>query len=717
MNKKWRGLTEQFVIICGIFSVFLIVFGEALVIPSFIQSIGRIHPLLLHFPIVLVCGIIVTEFVRFKNKLSAPWIEDLWIVASAFTGITLILGLLLAQEPGYTGDLLSWHKWSAIALFTLISAFYWLRNTRFYTHLSAKILSLTLAISLILTGHFGANLTHGASYVWEPMQKAQPIKYEDALVFKDMVQPILHAKCEGCHNLEKMKAQLLMIDEKSLLKGGKSGPLFIHGRPDSSRLIERINLLADDKEHMPPIGQPQLSDQDKIILALWIKGNATFTKKVMQLPPSDSLNLIAQKIFSIIDEEAQFDFPAADQKVIDTFSDAYRTISPWAKNSPALRINFFQKNAFRSNKLIELKELKKQIVFLSLAKMPVKDADLSTIANFENLQRLDLNYTDITSKGLNVLQNLSQLKSLSVSGTQMDYASLSASLKGFKFLKSLYVWDTPLSPQDIQLLTQNFKKIQIVGGFKDDGKSPLKLNPPQLNNPTTIFDLQAEIKLFHPIKGVEIRYTTDGTEPDSLNSAVFNGKMSISKNTKIRTKAFKTGWIGSDEIIFDFYACKIRPDSIAVLLPLNRVHQAQAEKSYFDRLLGTFGANSPAWANYWTGVRNNNLEIYMSFKEPKAISTISLRIMEELATGIFPPESVEIWGRNSPTAPFKLVQKTKPIIPKEIRTHLLYTVDVPIKSKVFNELKLIAKPVEEIPEWHNSKGKKALLLVDEILIN
>ncbi len=32
-------------------------------------------------------------------------------------------------------------------------------------------------------------------------------------------------------------------------------------------------------------------------------------------------------------------------------------------------------------------------------------------------------------------------------------------------------------------------------------------------------------------------------------------------------------------------------------------------------------------------------------------------------------------------------------------------------------LKIIARPLKEIPAWHPNKGKQALLLVDEVFIN
>lgn len=111
------------------------------------------------------------------------------------------------------------------------------------------------------------------------------------------------------------------------------------------------------------------------------------------------------------------------------------------------------------------------------------------------------------------------------------------------------------------------------------------------------------------------------------------------------------------------------------------------------------------------------MELNLDFKTPKTISIVSLRIMEELATGIFPPESIEIWGKLNSNGKFKRIQTLKIPVPREMKPHELYAIDVKIKPTNFKELKIVARPLEKIPQWHGAKDKRALLLVDEIFLN
>ena len=65
---------------------------------------------------------------------------------------------------------------------------------------------------------------------------------------RDVMVPILHVRCVVCHGRRKQEGGLDVRTRASLLKGGKSGPAIIPGKPDESLLIKRIVA-----EEMPPL--------------------------------------------------------------------------------------------------------------------------------------------------------------------------------------------------------------------------------------------------------------------------------------------------------------------------------------------------------------------------------------------------------------------------------------------------------------------------------
>src|ERR1700758_1104904 len=93
----------------NIFILVLLLAGDHLVIPRWLQPVGRLHPLILHFPLVLLILAMLMEFFRFRQAFtSEKFFQDftttLLLAGALFSAITAIMGLFLAREPGYEGS-------------------------------------------------------------------------------------------------------------------------------------------------------------------------------------------------------------------------------------------------------------------------------------------------------------------------------------------------------------------------------------------------------------------------------------------------------------------------------------------------------------------------------------------------------------------------------------------------------------------------------------
>ena len=265
-----------------------------------------------------------------------------------------------------------------------------------------------------------------------------------------------------------------------------------------------------------------------------------------------------------------------------------------------------------------------------------------------------------------------------------------------------------MTAQEAMTLQGNFKSITFIEGYHNDGKDTLKLNPPQVKNNTLVFGENIPVLLSHPVRGVVIRYTMDGREPDSMQSPIFEGNMVITNTTKIKAKAYKAGWFSSDAVEFDFLKNTFIPDSVRLLYPLNSVHLAEGAKTFFDKRLGTIGANNPAWANFWAGARNNDMGLIAMFKKPINLTSFGLHYMVEEETGIFPPAVVEIWGGENENQ-LNLIATIKPPLPVKA-DKLLKIAQTSFRPRALSCLKIIARP-------HKIKKDKKLLLVDEMFLN
>ncbi|MCF8453317.1 MAG: chitobiase/beta-hexosaminidase C-terminal domain-containing protein [Pedobacter sp.] len=718
MKINLKAYSGNILLFLNTLIVFLLIFENELIIPQWLQPLGRMHPMLLHFPIVLLLVSLIMEFLQFNIKEDSRAFyqsitSKIMFFGISLAAITVIMGIFLSLEDSYEGgEVLNWHKWSGVSIVFLASLICVFRSSNWYKGYVAKAGAIILSFSIILAGHFGAVLTHGDNFVLEPVTKSQLVPIEEALVYDHVIQPIFQEKCVSCHSDEKLKGKLKLTDSVSIMKGGKTGKLYVPGDPKVSLLLERIHMPLSNKKHMPPSGKPQLSPEEVRILFQWIKDRPDFKKRVMDLPLNDSLRILAAvRLKPSVKVGEEYDFAAADEQTIEDLNNFYRMVSPVSRESPALAVSFFSKSAYNSKSLEELSEIKEQIVSLRLSRMPVKDEDLDFISKLKELRKLDLNFTDISGSGLKDLSALKKLQVLSLSGTKVKLQQLLPLISN-KNLRELSVWNTTLTEKDILQLKKVNSSLNIITGFKDDGTTLIQLSKPSLKNSSRVFQSQTNVQLNHPRKDVIIRYTLDGKDPDSLTSPVFKKDISIAENAVIRAKAYKAGWKSSEISNFTFYRSAFKPDSISLLSIPDLNYKGNGTKTLIDGQLAEVDINN----TNWQGFKEKDMLVILNFKKPVRISSTVLNSIVNVNSSVFPPSRIEVYG-GSDLNNLKLLNSFDPKMPGQKDPQQSNKYEVKFKPASVSYLKIIAKPVKKLPSWHPAKGKPALVLFDEILIN
>jgi hypothetical protein len=93
-------------------------------------------------------------------------------------------------------------------------------------------------------------------------------------VYTGIIKPILASTCVSCHGEIKQKKHLRLDSLSAIMKGGKDGPVVAPGNADQSDLVQRIELELMDDDHMPPMGKPQLNENQIKILEWWVNAGA-----------------------------------------------------------------------------------------------------------------------------------------------------------------------------------------------------------------------------------------------------------------------------------------------------------------------------------------------------------------------------------------------------------------------------------------------------------
>ncbi|WP_419788468.1 c-type cytochrome domain-containing protein [Mucilaginibacter sp. SP1R1] len=249
------------------------------------EFIGHLHPVLVHLPIgilMLACAFYIAsyhqKFAHFKTVISVMFF---WGMLCAV--LSCITGYYLSNSGDYNLKLMGWHKWMGISVAVVALALFILFKT-VKSQIILRIISFILLILIAITGHLGGSLTHGSDYLsFTKAEEKVVVKHisnvQQAVVYADLIQPLLQNKCYNCHSSEKQKGKLRLDVEAMILKGGKNGPSVVPGNAEKSEMIKRVLLSLGNDEHMPPKEKPQLSEKEIALLHWWIDNGADFKKE------------------------------------------------------------------------------------------------------------------------------------------------------------------------------------------------------------------------------------------------------------------------------------------------------------------------------------------------------------------------------------------------------------------------------------------------------
>ncbi|HEV7331544.1 MAG TPA: c-type cytochrome domain-containing protein [Flavisolibacter sp.] len=447
---------------------------------SVTEFIGRFHPALVHLPIgILLMGILLQWLSASpKYNISDNVIRIVLLIGTFSAILSCITGFFLSSSDDYETDLVSWHMWMGIGV-AAASLLFLQRILTKQKDITTRLTSISLLVLIVLTGHFGGSLTHGPDYLTAALNAEtdtvvvrKPIaNIQEAVVYEDIIQPVLQTKCYSCHSSKKQKGGLRVDDPQFLLKGGKTGEAILPGKAEESELVKRLLLPLEDEDHMPPKSKPQLKESEIALIHWWVNGGADFAKKVKDLPQPEKLQPVLLALQSGNEKpKAPLLVPetpveTADANAVNALKNSGVVVIPVAAGSNYLSANFVTVPAVTPEQLQLLLPLKKQLVWLKLNDTRITDAALGVLHQLTSLRTLSLNNTAITDAGLATLKPLVNLQVLSVVNTKVTATGL-AQLSGLKNLHSLYAYQTGVKAADTPGLRKSFPTASInIGSY------------------------------------------------------------------------------------------------------------------------------------------------------------------------------------------------------------------------------------------------------------
>ena len=563
-------------------------------LPSLFQFFGRLHPLILHFPIVLIIVSFVFEVLSRKKRnpeFVRPANVLLWFGAFSAV-ITAIAGYLLSLNGNYGGDSFIFHKWFGLFTAIIAASIIFIRQKNRFDRAFIPAYSI-LILLLIITGHFGASLTHGEGFLTNVFEEKPTLTLKlEAPIFSQIVSPILDAKCTSCHNTNKLKGELLLDSQEGIMKGGESGSVIVAGDISESRLIQNILLPQEDEGHMPPKGKLQLSNEEIKMLTWWVETGASFNENVESIKSDDPIKGIIENYFKS-KEELKIDF--VSPKLIASLNSESTSVHQISDDLPYLEVKIGHNASLNSTDIKSLKKIKKQIYVLDLGNSNIDKSILKELSKFKNIRRLYLDNTDLNDDMISGLGKMKNLEYLNLYGTKITEKGVSK-VAQLPQLKQLFLWQTAINFEEIEVIQANYPSIEINAGLPEDSEfTKAQLVPPSINFNSTFFDDHVTVEVSYSLSGTDLYYQLDD-EPSKL---IENGEIEITKSTKLKLFAQKEGWEDSPPIEHVFIkVAKTELKQTELRIQPKGNYQANGVATLFDLKKGSENFKDGEWLGF-----------------------------------------------------------------------------------------------------------------------
>jgi uncharacterized membrane protein len=478
---KFRWLTAPLVcILLGFLLLFLpgISMESA---PPVIQFFGRLHPVLLHFPIVLVILLTILELLGALRLISAGrGVTAVLLMATAVsTAVSVLAGFFLFSSGEYEGALIERHMWAGVLTGFLVM----LTMAGYFLYMRYPVMRAAYLVLLIVTtafvgyaSHLGGSITHGQQYLTEHLQLMMladehgDIRTRDEmLLFEDIILPVMEAKCISCHNEQRAKGGLKLTSYEHLLRTGDSGkPCVTPGDSAESELLNRIVLPTGHSDRMPPEGKSALSNDELSLFRYWIRSGAAENVLVENIAP-DSIRPILNRMLPELDKYRRRNLLNAlsraelDSELRELGNEIDVTIVPDStadEDFYAMAMRFppapFSNEQFKS-----LQPYVEVFSKLSLVGSGIDDDGLYHIAKMKNVRYLYLQKTGLDGTGLIYLRRMPNLEVLNLSFTGVNDEAV-IDLLGVPQLKRVYLYRTKTTPAVLEALRKNKPGLELV---------------------------------------------------------------------------------------------------------------------------------------------------------------------------------------------------------------------------------------------------------------
>ncbi len=231
---------------------------------------------------------------------------------------------------------------------------------------------------------------------------------------------------------------------------------------------------------------------------------------------------------------------------------------------------------------------------------------------------------------------------------------------------------------------------------------------PYVSSNGEIFYDSLSVSLTCETAGTEIRFTTDGSEPN-FNSPLYKKPITIYQSATIKAFAYTNDDERSFIMSSSFIKSKYPP-----ALYKNSFHERYNGSGAMALTDGRFGTTN-FQNGEWQGFEGIDLDVIIDLTKQKSIKNLSIGFLNDPNVWIFLPTDVEFSvsddGKN-----FKQIANVKNEIPSTNQDLMIKRFSAKVETISARYLKIFAKNIGVCPSWHKGAGGKTWIFTDEVTV-
>ncbi len=235
-------------------------------------------------------------------------------------------------------------------------------------------------------------------------------------------------------------------------------------------------------------------------------------------------------------------------------------------------------------------------------------------------------------------------------------------------------------------------------------QNSISLAQPRVIVNKTFIDSFVAIRAHLKVENVAIHYTSNGNEP-SLNSEKYTQPIQVSNPGIYKFKAFHNNWKPSEVTEIELFKKGISADNILWYTKASEKYSGQGDKTVINQTKASLNFTDKEWVGFDTTAIST-----VKFNKKNHVKSVTISYLNDAASWIFPPESIIIFMDND-SKKEKIIKPLSQLVDKKNGT-----INIPIDAEI-TSLKIKINNLQSIPEWHEGKGQKAWLFMDEFIFN